>query len=172
MSKKVIVFQGFPKSGQEVLESNGLICQRINDLDPDILLREARDCVAPILGLGKWTRAVADQAPLSKVVSRFGVGYDTVDVQALTEKKIPLCVTGIANSVTVAELAMQLMMTVLKRHRQIDDQVRKGSWSRPFPVIHDLAGKTVLVSGFGRIGTRVASRCKAFEMNVLVGLLV
>jgi D-3-phosphoglycerate dehydrogenase len=166
-SKKVIVFTGFPKAGMEVLTAAGLEPKMILDTDDAILLAEAADCVAPILGLGRWTKEVAEKAPLCKVVSRFGVGYDTVDVPACTAMGTPLMVTGTANSVTVAELAMQLLLDVMKKAREIDGNTRKGQW-RPFPRIFDLAGKNVLVAGFGRIGQLAAARMKAFDMNVTV----
>jgi D-3-phosphoglycerate dehydrogenase / 2-oxoglutarate reductase len=78
-------------------------------------------------------------------------------------------VAGSANSPSVAEQAMFMMMTLAKRGAELNAMVQNGSWnSRLSAVPVDLFGKTVLVVGFGRIGSRSAKRCQAMEMQVLV----
>jgi D-3-phosphoglycerate dehydrogenase len=109
------------------------------------------------------------QAPELRLVCRHGVGYDQVDVPTLTARGIPLTVTPDANAVSVAEHALMLMLNVAKGTALYDAKTRAGTWSSPpVPVTFDLAGRTVLVMGFGRIGGRVARLCAAFGMNVLV----
>jgi D-3-phosphoglycerate dehydrogenase / 2-oxoglutarate reductase len=108
-------------------------------------------------------------SPVMQVVARIGVGYDSVAVPALTARKVPLLTAGTANSVSVAEHALFLMLTLSKRSMVLDPLVRAGRWHERYadmPV--DLAGRTVLVVGFGRIGTRTSARCRAMEMAVLV----
>jgi D-3-phosphoglycerate dehydrogenase / 2-oxoglutarate reductase len=108
-------------------------------------------------------------APRLKVVTRMGVGYDTVDVPVLTRRRVPMMVVGTANSVTVAEQAMYFMMTLAKRGPAMERFVRHGPWADKFidrPV--ELGGRILLIVGFGRIGTRIAKRCLAMEMTVLV----
>jgi D-3-phosphoglycerate dehydrogenase / 2-oxoglutarate reductase len=108
-------------------------------------------------------------APRLRVVGRHGVGYDAVDVPALTRRGIPLMIVGTANSVTVAEHAMFMMMTLAKRGAAMAAMVREGRWGDKFadrPV--ELFEKVLLVIGFGRIGTRIARRCLGMEMTVLV----
>jgi D-3-phosphoglycerate dehydrogenase len=111
-----------------------------------------------------------DAAAQLRVVARHGVGYDVVDVPALTRRRIPLMVTGTANSPSVAEHAMCLMLALAKRDTTFDDLVKQRRWSErlaaPLPV--DLFGKTVLIIGFGRIGSRTARMCQAFQMKVSV----
>ncbi|NOG70161.1 hydroxyacid dehydrogenase [Roseicella sp. DB1501] len=108
-------------------------------------------------------------APNLRIVARHGVGYDAVDVPALTERGIPLTVTPDANAVSVAEHAMMLMLNIARGTAQYDAKVRALTWiTPPVPTTFDLAGRTVLVMGFGRIGGRVARLCAAFGMNVLV----
>jgi D-3-phosphoglycerate dehydrogenase / 2-oxoglutarate reductase len=103
------------------------------------------------------------------VVARIGVGFDAVDVPTLTAKKIPLMVAGTANSPSVAEQAMFMMLALAKRGAELHALVRDNKWNdRLGAVPFDLYGKTVLIVGFGRIGTRSAKRCQAMEMNVLV----
>ena len=108
-------------------------------------------------------------APRLRVAARIGVGYDAVDIPALTARGIPLMVVGTANSVSVAEHAIFMMYGLAKKAMYQDAAVRDDRWQdrwKEVPV--DLAGKTLLVVGFGRIGTRTAKRCLAMEMTVLV----
>jgi D-3-phosphoglycerate dehydrogenase len=108
-------------------------------------------------------------SPRMRVVARIGVGFDTVDVPVMTEKRIPVMTVGIANSPSVAEQAFSLMFHLAKRNAQNDAGVRAGTWREQmttYPL--DFFGKTLLIVGFGRIGTRVAKRAIAFEMRTLV----
>src|SRR5262249_48856459 len=88
---------------------------------------------------------------------------------ALSRRKIPLMVVGTANSPSVAEQALFMMLMLAKRANELHALVRDGQWSaRLGKLPYDLFGKTVLIIGFGRIGTRTAKRCQAMEMTVLV----
>lgn len=108
--------------------------------------------------------------PKLRVVARLGVGYDRVDVSALTRRGIPLMVTGDANSPSVAEHALYFMLELTKRGAEFNTMVRGGRWMErktgSLPL--DLFGKTVLVVGFGRTGTRIARACLALGMSVHV----
>jgi D-3-phosphoglycerate dehydrogenase / 2-oxoglutarate reductase len=108
-------------------------------------------------------------APRLRVAARIGVGYDAVEIPALTARGIPLMVVGTANSVSVAEHAIFMMYALAKRAMFQDAAVRDDRWQdrwKDVPV--DLAEKTILIVGFGRIGTRTAKRCAAMDMHVLV----
>ncbi len=133
-------------------------------------LQELGEVNAVALGGTPFGRQERDATRGLQVVARIGVGYDAVDVPALTEKKIPLMVAGTANSPSVAEHAIFLMMTLAKRAAHFHAMVQEGRWGtdrmKLLPV--DLLGKTLLIVGFGRIGTRTAKRGLAMEMNVLV----
>jgi D-3-phosphoglycerate dehydrogenase / 2-oxoglutarate reductase len=92
-----------------------------------------------------------------------------VEVPVLTAHRVPLMVAGTANSVSVAEQAFHLMITLAKQIRRMDSLVRDGKWhERHQSLPMELAGKTVLIIGFGRIGTRSAKRCLGFDMHVLI----
>jgi D-3-phosphoglycerate dehydrogenase len=104
-----------------------------------------------------------------RVVARHGVGYDAVDVPALTARKIPLMVTSQANAVSVAEHALTMMLAIAKRLFEQDAMMREGKWGQlPGRPMVDLAGRTALVIGFGRIGHRVAKFCATLGMRTLV----
>jgi len=78
-------------------------------------------------------------------------------------------VAGTANSPSVAEQALFMMLTLAKRAQEMHSLVKEGTWgSRLGKLPFDLYGKTLLIIGFGRIGTRTAKRCLAMEMKVLV----
>ncbi|HEX3500174.1 MAG TPA: hydroxyacid dehydrogenase [Stellaceae bacterium] len=132
----------------------------------DALLADA-DAVG--LSVTPFGEAELAAAPRLRVVARHGVGYDAVDVPALTRRGIPLMIVGTANSVTVAEHAMSMMLTLAKRGPAMAAMVREGRWGDKFadrPV--ELYEKVLLIIGFGRIGTRIAKRCLGMEMTVLV----
>ena len=121
------------------------------------------------LGVQPFSDPELDAAPLLEVVSRIGVGYDAVDVPALTRRKIPLMIGGTSNSVSVAEAGVFLTMSLARKGAAMDMMVKEGRWHdryKDMPV--DLYAKTVLIVGFGKIGTRSARRFAAMEMNVLV----
>jgi D-3-phosphoglycerate dehydrogenase len=170
--KKLLLPSTMARAGWEVLA-------RRDDVEPvpfdasiptatfHSLLAEA-DGVA--LGLTPFGDAEIKAGPNVRVVARHGVGYDTVDVAALTRHGIPLMVTGVANSPSVAEQALHFLLELAKRGARFDSLVRARRWNErlaeDLPV--DLFGKTVLVIGFGRIGTRVARICLALGMSVRV----
>ena len=128
-----------------------------------------KDIDGVALALTRYGAPELAVSPRMKVVARIGVGFDTVDVPVLTARKIPLMTVGIANSVSVAEQAFNLLSHLAKHNVQHDAFVRAGTWREQmtsFPL--DFFEKTVLVIGFGRIGTRFVKRALAFEMRVLV----
>src|SRR5258708_22108500 len=121
------------------------------------------------LGVTPFSDPELDASPLLEVVSRIGVGYDAVDVPALTRRKVPLMIGGTANSVSVAEAGVFLTMSLARKGASMDKLVKEGRWAdryKDMPV--DLYAKTVLIIGFGKIGTRSARRFAAMETNVLV----
>ncbi|MGE0800468.1 MAG: NAD(P)-dependent oxidoreductase [Lautropia sp.] len=108
-------------------------------------------------------------APRLRVVSRYGVGYDNVAVDALTERRIPLLIVGDNNSTSVAEGTFALMIACARRLLEYDRATRAGDWRRRDSLqAGELAGKRLLVVGFGKIGRKLAARAAAFEMTVHV----
>ncbi|WP_020683041.1 hydroxyacid dehydrogenase [Marinobacterium rhizophilum] len=104
-----------------------------------------------------------------KIVSRHGVGYDSVDVKALNERGIPLAVVGDVNSRSVAEHTLMMMMAVAKQALHHDASIRQGNWGcrNAFSAV-ELSGHTLLLLGFGRIGQCVAQLALPFGMQVMV----
>jgi D-3-phosphoglycerate dehydrogenase len=110
-----------------------------------------------------------DASPVMQAVARIGVGYDAVEVPALTARRVPLLTAGTANSTSVAEQAFNLIIALAKKNRAMHAMVTADNWTQrhAMPPM-ELSGKTILIVGFGRIGTRTARRCAAFDMTVLI----
>jgi D-3-phosphoglycerate dehydrogenase len=107
------------------------------------------------------------KAPGLQIVSRHGVGYDAVDVPALNARGIPLCIVGDVNSSGVAEHAMMLILAATHRLIAADRATRDGNWGwRNGLQTHEVAGKRLLILGFGRIGQKLAALARAFGMEV------
>jgi D-3-phosphoglycerate dehydrogenase / 2-oxoglutarate reductase len=141
----------------------------IASADFEALLTQHAPVSGVALGVTPFGRKELDAGRALIVVARIGVGYDAVDLAALTARKVPLMVAGNANSPSVAEQAMHMMLALAKRGSDLHAMVQAGAWhNRLGAVPYDLFGKTVLIVGFGRIGSRSAKRCQAMEMRVLV----
>jgi D-3-phosphoglycerate dehydrogenase / 2-oxoglutarate reductase len=124
---------------------------------------------ALILGGQRVGVAEVPASPSLEVVARIGVGYDMIDQTALAPRRIPLMTAGTANSPSVAEEAFHLIFALIKRSREHDRLVREGRWTqRMADMPGDIYGKTMVVVGFGRIGSRVVRRALAMEMHVHV----
>lgn len=103
-----------------------------------------------------------------KIVSRHGVGYDSVDIAALSARHIPLAVVGDVNSRSVAEHTLALLLALAKRVCYFDQAIRAGDWNsrNTFSAV-ELAERTLFILGFGRIGREVARLAQAFRMKVV-----
>lgn len=158
-------------------ESGLALARRRPDIELDILDDEFSTRIpaavagtdAVIVRIARLDAATLAAAERLQVVSKHGVGYDNIDVAALTRRGIPLAVTADANAVSVAEHTLYLMLAAARRGRDYDRAVRTGDFAfRNSLLAVDLWRKRLLLLGFGRIGSRVARRCLAFEMRVSV----
>lgn len=119
-----------------------------------------------ILGMEQVNANVISHADTLKVISRFGVGYDNVDVAAATEKGIAVTNVPGQNSESVAELTLGLMLAISRKIPTGWSQAQEGCWD----IINgcELKDKTIGIFGLGRIGKLVAQKAKAFGMKVIV----
>jgi D-3-phosphoglycerate dehydrogenase / 2-oxoglutarate reductase len=172
--KKIFITESMSNQGRALLRERGDIeivefPNMISASDFEVMLREQAPVHGVALGATRFGEPELEASKDMKVVTRIGVGYDAVDVPALSRRKIPLMVAGTANSPSVAEQALFMMLTLAKRAVEMHSIVKDGNWGYRLGMLpYDLFGKTVLIVGFGRIGTRTAKRCLAMEMNVLV----
>ena len=111
--------------------------------------------------------ATIAEARQLKIVSRHGVGYDAVDVAALNNRWIPLCIVGDVNSHSVAEHVMLLVLACAKSLTRADRSVRAGPWEwRNRLEATDISGKRLLIIGYGRIGRHLARLAAGFGMGI------
>jgi D-3-phosphoglycerate dehydrogenase len=167
---RIVLGRALDREGQALLEA-----RRDLDLvvlhDPPVAAWHAAlaDADGAVLWLERMDTAALAVAPRLKVVSRIGVGFDTVDVPACSARGIPVMVVNGTNDLSVAEHAMMLLLAVARRAVDIDRGVKGGGWwPEGGPRMVDLAGRHALVVGYGRIGTRVAQYMRAFDMRVSV----
>jgi D-3-phosphoglycerate dehydrogenase / 2-oxoglutarate reductase len=172
--KKILVTESMSQQGRALLNERDDIeliefPNMISAKDFEAMLKAQAPVHGVALGSTRFGETELEASKDMKVVTRIGVGYDAVDVPALSRRKVPLMVAGTANSSSVAEQALFMMLMLAKRAVEMHSIVKQGQWaSRLGKLPFDLFGKTVLVVGFGRIGTRTAKRCLAMEMNVLI----
>jgi len=166
----IVLCRPLHASGMALLEArHDVTVRQLVRPSPAELAAAVPGAHAVLVGLEKVDEPLLDRAPALKVVSRFGVGYDTVDIAACTRRGVVVGVTNGGNDLAVAEHTMMLLLAVARRTIEMDASVRAGGWMiREGRPMGELAGRTVLVVGYGRIGTRVARLCAAFGMRVMV----
>lgn len=169
--KKTIIIDGdLHPSALALLEARGDVALLKVPLEDKSALASAVTGANAILARSAYiTPELVATANGLEVVSRHGVGYDRVDVAALSARNIPLTVTGTANSPSVAEQTMMFMLACAKRLRPTDRRTREGDFLKARQEIGriELLHKKALIIGFGRIGRIVARRCQGFDMEVL-----
>jgi D-3-phosphoglycerate dehydrogenase len=118
-----------------------------------------------IAGLDVIDRSALAKADDLKVISRYGVGVDNVDLAAARQRGIVVTNTPGANSVSVAELAMGLLLALARQIPEADQAVRQGTWPRLNGI--SLEGKTIGILGLGTIGRELARRLAGFDCHIL-----
>jgi D-3-phosphoglycerate dehydrogenase len=174
--KRVLYADSLSRTGIELLRSRGDVeILPFHYMAQDEAFRAILTGQAPvdalILSSSRFGPPEIALTPKLQVIARIGVGYDAIDIPAVTAAEIPVMIAGSANSPSVAEHAISMMMTLAKKGPELTALVKGARWGdrlKPQNVAVDLYEKTVLIVGFGRIGTRVAKRCLALEMTVLV----
>jgi len=120
-------------------------------------------CQAIIAGGDPLSRRVIEGSPRLRVIARFGVGVDTVDVAAATDRGIPVAIA--TNEEAVADLAFALLLALSRRIVEADAFTRRGEWGRFMGA--DVWRRTIGVVGTGRIGSAVMRRARGFELRIL-----
>ncbi|OGN90443.1 MAG: hydroxyacid dehydrogenase [Chloroflexi bacterium RBG_13_48_17] len=124
-----------------------------------------RDIDGLIAGTEPLTAAVLKSAKNLKVISRCGVGIENIDLEAAKKQKIQIYNTPDAPTLAVAELALGLMLALLRHLPRVDRVIRAGKWQKHMGNL--LQGKTVGIIGFGRIGQKVGELVRALGAQVV-----
>ena len=173
-SRKVVVTQNFfDDEAIAFLKANGcdVVIARSPDgrtdgsLSHDELLSLVSGAHGWILGHAKVTRELLASLPDLKIISRRGVGYDRIDVEAARDLGRVVAIAAGGNEAAVADLAIGLMLGVGRRIVESQDAMKDGKWS--ILTGTDLTGKTVGLIGLGRTGRAVAQRLKGFDARIL-----
>src|SRR5471032_2594415 len=132
--KKILITESFSQTGRTLLSERDDVemvefPNMISAADFEAMLKQHAPVHGVALGATRFGEPELEAAKDMKVVTRIGVGYDAVDVPALSRRKIPLMVVGIANSPSVAEQALFMMLTLAKRANELHALVRDGQWS-------------------------------------------
>lgn len=136
--------------------------------DPESLAKNIAEADAIIIR--NQTQVTADviaAAPRLKIIARAGAGLDNIDTDAATAAGIVVSSAPSENSLSVAELAMGLFISLARNIPSANQDIRSGNWNRAAFMGSELSGKTLGVVGIGRIGTMVAQRAKAFGMKII-----
>jgi D-3-phosphoglycerate dehydrogenase / 2-oxoglutarate reductase len=160
-------FQDTPGSHHDLLAAIGweIVPARgpLNEADMLALVGDVDGCIC---GDDAITRKVLEKArPRLKVLSKYGIGVDKIDVKSCTEFGIPLLFTPGVNHTTVAEHTFLLLLALEKNLLFHTDSTRSGGWKRKTG--HELFEKTIGIIGLGRIGKEVAIRARAFGMKII-----
>src|SRR5688500_6462475 len=115
----------------------------------------------------KVTASLINAAPTLRVIARAGTGVDNVDVPAASARGIVVMNAPGANSVSVAELAMGLVLALARHVPAADAAMKQGKWEKKKFVGEEVRDKTLGLIGLGRIGQEVARRAAAFEMRIV-----
>jgi len=167
---KVLVIGHIHQDGIDLLRARSDVTIETTEAHKESdLVKLVPDTDAILVRSALITSTIIEAAPLLKVVSRHGVGFNSVDVEALTARRIPLTIAVGGNAVSVAEHTLYLILALAKQGQCYDTAARQGDFSfRNAPIAREIETSKLLVIGFGRIGSQVARRALAFGMAVHV----
>ncbi len=169
----MITVTGIAEVGQQAarrLEQAG--CQLLHapssgPFEGEALIKLLEGCDAVLATTDRYSASVLGSPKLErlKIISRWGVGYDSIDVPAATKNGIIIAYTPGMTDEAVADFAFALLLGMVRHVAEGHQSMREGRWVRAWG--HDLAGKTIGILGFGRIGQAVARRARGFGLRLI-----
>lgn len=163
----LVAGQLHPKGRDLLASASGMTVRFIEEISEESYAPFIAEADALLIRTQPMSAATIARAERLKIVSRHGVGYDAVDIDALNAHGIALAVCGDVNSGAVAEHAIMLMLAALKQVLRADHAVRSGPWDwRNQLESRDLAGRNLLLLGYGRISRKIAQMSVGFGMTI------
>lgn len=167
---KVVIPQDITEKGKQFLRDKGyevIVGPGVEDVE--VYKELVKDADALLVRTGPYPKEVIDAAPKLKVISRFGVGTDNIDVDYCTEKGIYVTITPTANALSVAEHAIGLIISCAHQIKALDKAVSEGNWHlRNKITTYNLSEKTLGLVGVGRIGNYVSKMARlGLNMKVI-----
>ena len=154
------------KSKLSSLFPNTVYSEKNNYLSESELIGFLKDADAAIIGRDSITKATLEALPQLKIISKYGVGLDNLDIFSINEKGVELAVTAGTNKRSVAELALSFMLGLCHRTFIGAERIKRGEWIREGG--HNLSGKTIGIMGCGNVGKEVVHLLKPFGCVILV----
>ena len=152
----------------ELARQAGVEVASFQGRDPQRVIENATGADGVLTSYAHFPRRVFEALPQLKVVSRTGVGYDTIDLEAATEHGVAVCTAPGYGTEVVSDHAITLALCVLRRINEIDADMRNGIWNykrtRPLGQVH---GRTFGVVGMGEIGRAVARKASGLGFHVI-----
>ncbi len=166
---KVLIADKLSPVAAETFRSHDIEVEVATGLSSGDLIARLADCDGlAVRSATKVTAEVLERAPSLKVVGRAGVGVDNIDVGAATARGIVVMNTPFGNSITTAEHAIAMMLSLARRIPPADRSTRAGKWEKSRFIGVEVAGKTLGLIGCGNVGSIVAGRAQGLKMRVLV----
>jgi glyoxylate reductase len=171
---KIFITRKIPKSGIELLKKNGLEIE-INPQNRVLTKKEIikglknKDGLIPLL-TDNIDKEIINSEPKLKMIANYAVGYNNIDIEEATKKKIPVSNTPEVLTDTTAEMAWALLFSVSRRIVEGDKFTRDGKFNGWDPMLmlgQDITNKTLGIIGTGRIGSAFGLKSKGFQMNIL-----
>lgn len=170
MSKeRILVPEIVAEPGLQYLQDHGISLKITKSIAKEDLIRDLSGCVGAIVRIGRYDREILSQHPQLKVLGKHGVGVDSIDLESCKEFGIRVVYTPHANSLSVAEHAIALMLACLKQIPYKAEQYAQGNYGVKDQCLGlELSGKTLGLIGLGHIGRLVAKIANnGFSMNIL-----
>lgn len=169
MAVEIVQTTAMPPAIQKVLDSNYTVHKLWEAKDRDALLKQVAPNVRGMATSGGAgaTAALIKALPKLEIISSFGVGYDSIDLEAAKAQKVIVTNTPDVLTDCVADTAMALTLAMIRRIPQADQFVRTGRWPKDkFALTDKMGGRIMGVVGAGRIGQAIAKRAEAFGMQI------
>lgn len=169
MQKTVLIPQNFAAAGRAVFQDAGVQMIEVPAVNNDTLIQYADQVEGAIVMLDQIQNTTFEQTPQLKILARVGVGYNNIDPQGAARHGVWVTITPHANYNSVAEAILGAILLTSRDMYQRHQDLVNGEWSRGHATAgHDIAGQTLGIIGYGRIGHALANKAAALGMHVLV----
>lgn len=168
MSYRVLIADKLDKQAVPILQDAGFEVINKPGMSEDEIIEEIKGFDAVIVrSAAKITARIIDAADCLKVIGRAGTGVDNIDVKAASAKDILVMNVPGGNTVTAAEHAVSMMLSMSRNIPQANASMKSGKWEKPLFTGFEITGKTLGILGFGKIGQIVADRALGLRMKVV-----
>lgn len=168
MGYKILLTEEIGNEGREFLIKNGYEIKLAKSTAEEDIIAELKDCDGMIVRLANITEKIIASTNSLKVIGKFGVGVDNIDVKAATKFGVQVTNSRESNMNTVAEYTIGLILALSKRFFLYDEEIKKGNYEVRQNLGIDLQGKTLGIIGAGNIGKLVCEKAiNGFGMKVI-----